>query len=249
MGTRLVISWELPPLFWFHQKLHQWRGGHLYSISIEHYWLWLLHHISSCVGIQALLNMLMKKWKRLMATGLAVVSCAWHQLFDWLGVGNLQKGEWWVYLPDHQLFIYWKNKCIQCNIDYIFSSSIIGTNVQYLIISYDVRCQWFTNFWNGLPTSRNTYCFFMPPSGSQCQFGLSMHSFPNSTCRAMKKSVTHCFPTTIRRVLFEQKVKELNRIDIGSTHKHHLQPRWCRGINGTPSMIGLVGWTFIKLWA
>lgn len=52
-----------------------------------------LHQIMSCVGFQALLNMLTKKSKGLRATGLAVVSCARHQLFRRLGVGDLQKGE------------------------------------------------------------------------------------------------------------------------------------------------------------
>lgn len=35
--------------------------------------------------------------------------------------------------------------------DYIFTSSVQGTKVQQLIISYDVCCQWFVNFWNRMP--------------------------------------------------------------------------------------------------
>ena len=35
----------------------------------------------------------------------------------------------------------------QCNIDYLFASSIIGAGVRLITISYDVGCSWFTNFW------------------------------------------------------------------------------------------------------
>jgi hypothetical protein len=45
------------------------------------------------LGFQALLNMLTKRLKGLLATGMAVVSCAHHQLFRPLGLGDLQKGE------------------------------------------------------------------------------------------------------------------------------------------------------------
>ena len=35
----------------------------------------------------------------------------------------------------------------QCNMDYIFTSSIAGAGLQLITISYDVSCQWFTKFW------------------------------------------------------------------------------------------------------
>ena len=49
--------------------------------------------IRSCVGFQALLNILTKMSKGLGATGMAAVSCARHQMFRPLGMGDLQKGE------------------------------------------------------------------------------------------------------------------------------------------------------------
>jgi hypothetical protein len=52
--------------------------------------------IRTCVSFQALLNMLMKRSKGLRATGIAAVSCARHQLFRPLGIGDLQKGERYV---------------------------------------------------------------------------------------------------------------------------------------------------------
>ncbi|KZP13327.1 hypothetical protein FIBSPDRAFT_913099 [Athelia psychrophila] len=84
--------------------------------------------IGTCVGFQALLNMLMKKSKGLRATGMAAVSCARHQLFRPLGMGDLQKEE------------------RQCNMDYLFTSSITGLGLRMLTISYDVGCQWFIHF-------------------------------------------------------------------------------------------------------
>lgn len=59
--------------------------------SILHYSF--LEQIRTCVGFQALLNMLTKKSKGLRATGMGAVSCARHQLFRALGMGDLQKGE------------------------------------------------------------------------------------------------------------------------------------------------------------
>lgn len=55
------------------------------------------NEISTCVGFQALLNMLTKKSKGLRATGMAAVSCARHQMFRPLGMGDLQKGERYVF--------------------------------------------------------------------------------------------------------------------------------------------------------
>lgn len=48
------------------------------------------------MGFQALLNMLTKKSKGLRATGVGGVSCARHQMFRPLGMGDLQKGERYV---------------------------------------------------------------------------------------------------------------------------------------------------------
>lgn len=50
----------------------------------------------------------------------------------------------------------------QCNIDYIFSSSVTGAGMWYLTISYDVRCQWFTNFWKHLRFLPAVIRFLMP---------------------------------------------------------------------------------------
>jgi len=48
--------------------------------------------------------------------------------------------------------------------DYLFASSIAGVGLRMLTISYDVGCQWFTNFWRRVP--------FLPPG-----IGLSLPGF------------------------------------------------------------------------
>lgn len=35
----------------------------------------------------------------------------------------------------------------QCNMDYLFTSSVTGVGLRMLTISYDVGCQWFINFY------------------------------------------------------------------------------------------------------
>ena len=48
----------------------------------------------------------------------------------------------------------------QCNIDYLFTSSIVGVGIRKLTVSYDVCCNWFTNFWtrfDHLPATLKSY--------------------------------------------------------------------------------------------
>ena len=35
--------------------------------------------------------------------------------------------------------------------DYLFTSSVTGVGLRLLTVSYDVGCQWFTNFWRRMP--------------------------------------------------------------------------------------------------
>ena len=39
----------------------------------------------------------------------------------------------------------------QCNMDYLFTSSVVNVGICLLTVSYDIGCQWFTNFWNCMP--------------------------------------------------------------------------------------------------
>lgn len=90
--------------------------------------------------------MLTKKSKGLRATGLAAVSCARHQHFRPLGMGDLQKGERSVILTALEVSMA-DCPSRQCNMDYLFTSSVAGVGIRLLTISYDVGCQWFVNFW------------------------------------------------------------------------------------------------------
>ncbi|TDL13917.1 hypothetical protein BD410DRAFT_868388 [Rickenella mellea] len=64
----------------------------------------------------------------LAATGVAGVTCARHAINRANGFGDLQRGERF------------------CNMDYVVLSTLSGTNVKKLILSYDIACQWFKNF-------------------------------------------------------------------------------------------------------
>ncbi|TDL19767.1 hypothetical protein BD410DRAFT_751691, partial [Rickenella mellea] len=63
----------------------------------------------------------------LSATGVAGVTCARHAINRANGFGDLQRGERY------------------CNMDYVVLSTLSGTTVKKLILSYDIACQWFKN--------------------------------------------------------------------------------------------------------
>lgn len=93
-----------------------------------------------------MLNMLTKKSKGLRATGMAAVSCARHQMFRPRGMGDLQKGERSVKLAGISINTTDAHISRQCNMDFIFASSVVGVGLRMLTISYDVGCQWWTRF-------------------------------------------------------------------------------------------------------
>ncbi|KII87542.1 hypothetical protein PLICRDRAFT_177283 [Plicaturopsis crispa FD-325 SS-3] len=86
--------------------------------------------ISTCVAFTALMLANMKRTKGVASTGVGGVSCGRHETFRANGLGDLQKGEWYA------------------NMDYIFFSSIVGCALLYLLVSYNVACQWSKNFWS-----------------------------------------------------------------------------------------------------
>jgi hypothetical protein len=53
--------------------------------------------------------------------------------------------------------------CRQCNMDYLFTSGVAGVGIRLLTISYDVGCQWFTNFWRRMEFLPNTLRLLLPP--------------------------------------------------------------------------------------
>ncbi|KAF9503292.1 hypothetical protein BS47DRAFT_1374483 [Hydnum rufescens UP504] len=68
-------------------------------------------------------------------TGIGAVVCARHGLLRPNGIGDLQKGERF------------------CNMDYIMFSSLQGTKLGRITISYDIFCQWITKLHCQLPSA------------------------------------------------------------------------------------------------
>jgi hypothetical protein len=66
----------------------------------------------------------------------------------------------------------------QCNMDYIFSSSIQNVGLRLLTVSYDVCCQWFTHFWTREKLLPPHLLLAFPNSGVQAKvpkFHLGSH--------------------------------------------------------------------------
>ncbi|KAF8976702.1 hypothetical protein BDQ17DRAFT_1454822 [Cyathus striatus] len=61
-------------------------------------------------------------------TGAALVICSRHSLIRRNGAGDLQKGE-----------------CRYCNIDYIFLSTLASVVLPWIMVTYDIGCQWSKN--------------------------------------------------------------------------------------------------------
>ncbi|KAJ7727800.1 hypothetical protein DFH07DRAFT_757522, partial [Mycena maculata] len=92
--------------------------------------------ISTCSGFQAMFLSNKKRIKGLRSTGVGGVTCARHNMWRPNGVGDLQLRE------------------RQCNMDFILFSALLNSVIFYLILSYDVACQYSKKFWtrmDGLP--------------------------------------------------------------------------------------------------
>ncbi|KAJ7816714.1 hypothetical protein B0H14DRAFT_2374442, partial [Mycena olivaceomarginata] len=86
--------------------------------------------ISSCSGFQAMFLANRKRVKGLRTTGVGGVTCARHNMWRANGIGDLQLGERY------------------CNMDFILFSALLNTIIFYLILSYDIACQYGKNFWS-----------------------------------------------------------------------------------------------------
>ncbi|KAJ7851615.1 hypothetical protein B0H14DRAFT_2355115, partial [Mycena olivaceomarginata] len=91
--------------------------------------------ISSCSGFQAMFLANRKRVKGLRTTGVGGVTCARHNMWRPNGIGDLQLGE-----------------SRYCNMDFILFSAILNTIIFYLILSYDIACQYGKNFWPRMRT-------------------------------------------------------------------------------------------------
>ncbi|KAJ7694007.1 hypothetical protein B0H14DRAFT_2419338, partial [Mycena olivaceomarginata] len=92
--------------------------------------------ISTCSGFQAMFLANTKRVKGLRTTGVGGVTCARHNMWRPNGLGDLQVGERYS------------------NMTFILFSAILNVMLLYLILSYDIACQFSKNFWSrmkGLP--------------------------------------------------------------------------------------------------
>ncbi|KAG6913835.1 hypothetical protein DXG01_004024 [Tephrocybe rancida] len=104
--------------------------GWAYMMPLKTYKAYVLSQanaqdISTCVGFSALAKANTKFSKGLQYTGVGAVTCGWSEMFLPCGVGNLQKGERYP------------------NMDLIFASFLCFIYALYILISYDIACQWF----------------------------------------------------------------------------------------------------------
>ncbi|KAF7356782.1 hypothetical protein MVEN_01013500 [Mycena venus] len=70
-----------------------------------------------------------KRTKGLQMTGIGGVTCSWHNMWRTNGIGDLQVGE------------------RQCNMDFILLATLIGFPLLWLVISYDIACQYARHFY------------------------------------------------------------------------------------------------------
>ncbi|KAJ6479819.1 hypothetical protein C8R45DRAFT_1054444 [Mycena sanguinolenta] len=127
--------------------------------------------ISSCAGFQAMFLANKKRIKGLRTTGVGGVTCARHNMWLPNGLGDLQLGERY------------------CNMDFILFSALIHIIIFYLILSYDIACQYGINFWSRmekLPEEMKLQIeatrvwfkvpnFHLPPHRPACHSAYSFH--------------------------------------------------------------------------
>jgi hypothetical protein len=110
------------------------------------------------------------------ATGVGAVVCARHTLLRKNGVCNLQKGERYI------------------NMDYILASTLVDVPLFFLLIVYDIACQWSKNLRHRLSELRSNMDInldevkittaipkgHIKAHGKQCQSTFSLNYLPGS---------------------------------------------------------------------
>ncbi|KAJ7493553.1 hypothetical protein FB451DRAFT_1387723 [Mycena latifolia] len=147
-----------------------------YFVNQEKYAAFLRDHvleeeISSRSGFQAMFLANRKRIKGLHTTGVGGVTCVRHNMWRPNGIGDLQLGERF------------------CNMDFILASAVLNAVIFYLILSYDIACQYGKNFWTrmqGLPAGFMIVLdilrvwfkvpnFHLPPHKPPCHSPYSFH--------------------------------------------------------------------------
>ncbi|KAJ7737187.1 hypothetical protein DFH07DRAFT_870629 [Mycena maculata] len=134
--------------------------------------------ISSCSGFQAMFLANAKRVKGLRVTGLGGVTCARHNMWRPNGIGDLQAGERY------------------CNMTFLFFSSVLNFSLAWLILSYDIACQFSKNIWDRMDVLPKKYHlsinrlnvrwmvpnFHLPPHKPGCHSPFSFHWLWGAGC-------------------------------------------------------------------
>ncbi|KAJ7042742.1 hypothetical protein C8F04DRAFT_1251560 [Mycena alexandri] len=127
--------------------------------------------ISSCAGFQAMFLANMKQVKGLRTTGVGGVTCSRHNMWCPNGIGDLHVGERF------------------CNLDFLLLPALLWFALWYVVVSYDIACQYGTHFWERmqqLPESMRLKIaeenlwwkvpnFHLPPHKWPCHSPYSFH--------------------------------------------------------------------------
>ncbi|KAJ7027466.1 hypothetical protein C8F04DRAFT_965213 [Mycena alexandri] len=134
--------------------------------------------ISSCSGFQAMFLANAKQVKGLRVTGIGGVTCARHNMWRPNGIGDLQVGERY------------------CNMDFLFFSAVLNFAVMWLVLSYDIACQFSKNIWTRMAGLPDQYYlkidkanvrwmvpnFHLPPHKKGCHSSFSFHFLWGAGC-------------------------------------------------------------------
>ncbi|KAJ7030300.1 hypothetical protein C8F04DRAFT_961867 [Mycena alexandri] len=134
--------------------------------------------ISSCSGFQAMFLANAKRVKGLRVTGIGGITCARHNMWRANGIGDLQIGERY------------------CNMDFLFFSAVLNFALMWLILSYNIACQFSKNIWtrmDGLPKKYHLKInkdfvrwmvpnFHLPPHKKGCHSSFSFHFLWGAGC-------------------------------------------------------------------
>ncbi|KAJ6454053.1 hypothetical protein C8R47DRAFT_997428 [Mycena vitilis] len=132
--------------------------------------------ISSCSGFRVMFLADTKSTKGLRTTGIGGVTCSRHNMWRANGIGDLQVGERY------------------CNLDFLLLSSVMAFMLWYLIVSYDIACQYRINFWERMqkmpehmrlkiPRDHVWWKvpnFHLPPHKTPCHSPYSFHFMPGA---------------------------------------------------------------------
>ncbi|KAJ7026921.1 hypothetical protein C8F04DRAFT_1267519 [Mycena alexandri] len=126
--------------------------------------------VSNCSGFQAMFMANTKRVNGLRSTGVGGVTCSRHNMWP-NGMGDLQVGERF------------------CNMDFILLAALMSFTLLWLVVSYDIACQYAIHFWermSAMPEAMKLKLapgnvwwkvpnFHLPPHKKPCHSPYSFH--------------------------------------------------------------------------